>query len=180
MKYVIGIMIFAFVILAGCQVETTQTDIEVCDDGIVCEDDTEELVLPENANFVLDASRSDMVWKGSKIIGNSHTGEILIKSGNLVKDGEIYTGNFVIDMTSMTEVAKETAVVKHLKNEDFFNVEMYPEAKLMIKDITNSYVTADLTILDKTNEINFPTSFLYDGDKLYAMSSFEIDRTLWG
>jgi len=43
----------------------------------------------------------------------------------------------------------------HIKSDDFFNIEKYPTAKLVIKSVKGNEFTGDLTIKGKTNPVTF-------------------------
>ncbi|AOW19797.1 YceI family protein [Urechidicola croceus] len=128
---------------------------------------------------------STVVWKGYKVTG-SHEGTIVLKSGSLEFDGEILTGGeFVIDMTTISSTDLEGEykgkLDGHLKSDDFFGTESYPEASLKFNSVTpkgkNSYtVVGDLTIKGKTNPIEFEISIY--GSK--ATASLKIDRSKYG
>jgi polyisoprenoid-binding protein YceI len=89
----------------------------------------------------LDTSKSKVVWMGKKITGDSHTGTVAVKSGNLeMKDGKLAGGSIVIDMTKITttDLSGEWAkkLVNHLSNGDFFEVSKHKEAKFEAKKVT--------------------------------------------
>lgn len=131
----------------------------------------------------IDTKKSSVKWLGEKI-GGQHEGNIQIKSGNieLVKD-QIVGGNFVIDMTSITNTDLEDEgynqkLVGHLKSDDFFGVEKYPTASFVIKKSTKfsngkASLTGDITIKDKTESITFEVG--KEGKEFTA--KVEIDRS---
>jgi len=131
---------------------------------------------------VIKVDESKVVWKGYKVTG-SHEGTIAIKSGSLVFDNDQLTGGeFVIDMTTIgsTDLDGEYKgkLDGHLKSDDFFGVEKYPTATLVLKKVKatgkNAYdVTGDLTIKGKTDSVSFSISVY--GSK--ATASLKIDRT---
>jgi len=135
---------------------------------------------------------SKLMWTGNKVSG-SHNGEIMIKSGNLVKEGEKMTGDFTVDMTSINcldlEGDYKGKLEGHLASADFFNVEEHKTATFEITKVrpvrtmeegnTTHKVTGNLTIKGITNEIEFPASIKFDGDKFMADAAFDIDRTKW-
>lgn len=113
----------------------------------------------------IDVSSSTINWKGSKVL-SAHYGNIDFKSGSLIfKDDKVVGGNFVVDMTSIVctdlEAGKgKEKLEKHLKNEDFFDVENHPTSTLVFKKIktldNNLYeITADLTIKGITQSVTF-------------------------
>lgn len=130
----------------------------------------------------VNTKTSTVTWKGYKVTG-SHTGNIIIKSGNLIFDNQVlYGGNFVIDMTTInvTDLDGEykTKLEGHLKSDDFFGVTKFPTASLDFTKVKstgkNSYkVTGDIVIKGKTEEINFDLSIY--GSK--ATVTMKIDRT---
>jgi polyisoprenoid-binding protein YceI len=92
--------------------------------------------------YHLDASASKIEWVATKVSGY-HTGTVSIKSGELtVKDGSITSGNFVIDMPTISvsgpegsDPASNTKLQNHLHSGDFFDVAKYPESKFEITEI---------------------------------------------
>jgi polyisoprenoid-binding protein YceI len=131
---------------------------------------------------VVDVKTSSIQWKAEKVVG-SHEGEISLKSGELIyADGDLVGGSFIIDMTSLicTDLSGEYKgkLEGHLKSEDFFSVETYATAGLVITNVqkVNSKkhtITADVTIKGITKSINFEATV--EGNKLTA--SIQIDRT---
>ena len=74
------------------------------------------------------------------------------------------------------------SLTDHLKNEDFFNVNQYPTAKLSITKTkyhndTQLKVYANLTIKGVTKPISFQAEIDYE--KKLMTTKFKIDRTLW-
>ena len=135
-------------------------------------------------------AKSKIQWTGSKITGSSHTGTIKIKAGKLTFDhGKLIGGDFTIDMNKMecTDIEspkKRDYLVGHLKNEDFFDVENYQTAKLVILKVKkmpdNLYrMTANLTIKDITHQIMFTSHVITEGNHFQATSNIKIDRTKW-
>ncbi|MCI5108501.1 MAG: YceI family protein [Candidatus Pacebacteria bacterium] len=160
MKYiliVIVLVIGAYFLLPDKKIEAPTNNIEGVD--IVGEYKVEE------------DSRID--WRGAKVVGLSHDGSILISSGE-INNG---TGEIVFDVTSIT--SDSAGLSKHLKSEDFFDVETYPMAKFYIKSIDAKSITGDLTIKDVTKEITVPVEVSIDGD-MAIKGETVIDRTDFG
>lgn len=116
-------------------------------------------------NFSANISKSTIKWEAKKI-GGAHDGHVKLKEGSFtVKNNQITSGNFVIDMNSITNDDIESdeyrgKLIGHLKSDDFFGVEKYPTAKLVVaksgkfkNNVTT--VTGDLTIKGKTLPIEF-------------------------
>ena len=131
---------------------------------------------------VVDVKTSSIQWKAEKVVG-SHEGEISLKSGELIyEEGNLVGGSFTIDMTSIicTDLSGEYKgkLEGHLKSEDFFSVETYATAGLVITNVkkVNSKkhtITADLTIKGITKSITFESNA--EGNKFEAR--IQIDRT---
>ena len=76
---------------------------------------------------------------------------------------QLVGGEFVVDMTSISNEDlsgdNRAKLEGHLKSDDFFGVENYPTAKLVITNVVkneNTYkVTGDLTIKETTEPITF-------------------------
>jgi polyisoprenoid-binding protein YceI len=83
--------------------------------------------------FNINNKTSSVEWVGKKI-GGQHNGVIKIKSGSLtIKDNKIESGNFTMDMNSITcsdleDEAYNNKLVGHLKSDDFFGINDYPES----------------------------------------------------
>lgn len=138
----------------------------------------------------VDTGASELKWTGYHLAKSySHWGHINLKSGNVSTDGSKITGGeFVIDMNTISnkdlEKKEDNAkLVGHLKSDDFFGVQKYPEAKLVIKKTEkqsgNIYkTTADLTIRGITKEITFDTQInSISKSALDASAKFRVKRT---
>ncbi|MCI4671943.1 MAG: YceI family protein [Bacteroidia bacterium] len=130
-------------------------------------------------------------WEGTKPGDEGHNGSIKVKSGQLLmKDGELKGGEFVIDMNSI-EVLDIQGKGKgnlegHLSRGDFFETDVYPEAKFVISEVgqdsaSGMSLIGNLSIKDSIKSITFPASITKEGGKIEAESEpFTIDRTKWG
>lgn len=130
---------------------------------------------------IVKIEESNVTWKGYKV-GGEHTGTIDLKSGTLTFDGDKLTGgNFTIDMTTINTTDLEGEykgkLDGHLKSDDFFGVEEYPTATLLITSVTsekNNYTAnADITIKGITEAITFPINI----EDNTATVNLKIDRT---
>jgi polyisoprenoid-binding protein YceI len=174
--------IFSFIVMAtvlACSNPTSTTNTS----------DAEQ--VPEKSdlgtNIVIDSDSSLVFWKGTKPTGDIHVGTVNIKEGTLyIDNGNVKGGKFVMEMSSilvtdedMSEKGKRK-LKKHLTNEDFFDTDNYPEAKLEITSSTSDSLKANLEIKNITKSITIPYSLKKVNGKITANSSFSIDRTLWG
>ncbi len=133
----------------------------------------------------VNTQKSSIEWVGKKV-GSQHNGNILLKSGYLeLKDAEIVGGDFIVDMTSITNTdLKEDSkqkLVGHLKSDDFFGVQTYPTAEFVVTKSSKftdgtdgiATLTGDLTIKGKTENISFEVERA--GNEFTA--KLEIDRS---
>ena len=143
---------------------------------------------PNTDNIRVNTEKSTVKWIGSKISEN-HEGTINIAKGYLgIEHGTLVSGQVVIDMKSIhtTDMSdkKNQRLDGHLKSKDFFNVEEFSVATIIIKEAIrgegNSYqIGAELTIKGITNKIRFEADVDVNGVKFLATAKIKIDRTKW-
>lgn len=137
--------------------------------------------------YTVNAAESAVVWKGSKITGDSHSGTIGLTSGSLsTENGAITAGNFVLDMTSIAnsdgmDEEMTAKLLGHLASPDFFNVSEpgNETASFEVASATADSLTGNLTIKGITKAITIPYIWQVDGDAATATSKFSIDRAQW-
>jgi polyisoprenoid-binding protein YceI len=139
--------------------------------------------------YEVKPSDSRVHWKGSKV-GSSHDGTVGIKSGNITLEGtDLKSLNVVIDMQNMTndDLSGEwrDKLLAHLKNDDFFAVDKFPESKIVstkVESLGNNKfkVTGDMTIKDKTQEVVFDVDLATQNNNLTGKTKFTFDRTKYG
>lgn len=139
--------------------------------------------------YTLVTSESSIGWTGYKprVLGYEDSGTLALSSGSVaVTNGAVSGGEFVIDMASLTADATTntkaplSALEGHLKSADFFDVETYPEARFVVKRMTNGTVTGDLTIKGITKTISFPATIDTDASgRLVADATITLNRSLW-
>ena len=129
---------------------------------------------------------SKIVWEGSKVTG-SHEGTVNLKSGFLIfKNGGLIGGEFVLDMTSIvcTDLSGKgkASLENHLKNADFFDVNNYPTAELIILGAEKGGTEQDYTIKGEITikEITQKIAFKAKIERKKARARLVIDRTLFG
>lgn len=132
--------------------------------------------------LIADSDKSTLNWLGEKVTGQ-HTGTIKLQSGSLtMTENKIVSGEFLIDMTTLKETEGNTRLEGHLKSEDFFSVEKFPTAKLVLKssdsfDKGSSVVKGELTIKGITNPIEFKAAMQKKDDGNWFFANITIDRT---
>jgi len=135
----------------------------------------------------LDTKKSSIVWTGKKVTG-SHTGKISLLSGSLTQSGKNYiAGELVADMKSitcddLTDAETNAKLVGHLKSDDFFGVETFPTAKLVItngkvKSINQVEFSGDLTIKGITQPVTFDANITPDLKGVKFSGKLTVDRS---
>lgn len=134
----------------------------------------------------VDTQQSTINWLGEKI-GGQHEGNIKLKSGALeIKNEQIVSGEFTIDMNSITctDLKNDTynqKLVGHLKSDDFFGVANFPTAVLNITKSTKfsnnkATVMGNITIKGKTEAISFD---VVKSQGVYSVV-LKVDRSKFG
>ena len=134
----------------------------------------------------VDTAVSVLNWKGTKP-GGAHDGTVALQSGVLsIENGTLKGGEFVIDMSTITNVDMKGSkgagkIEGHLKNADFFDVAVYPTAKFVItkvEDVDGKLaVTGNLQIKDVTKSITIPAIISVEaGITTFKSDVFNVDR----
>ncbi len=139
----------------------------------------------------LDVSKSEIKWKGKKVVGEHH-GTVKLKQGFVELDkGAPKSGEFEIDFTTITDLDLTNMEYKnkletHLKSEDFFNAGKFPIGKFVLKSASavknekNKFeIMGDLTIKNITKPVKFMGDVVVDGKKASAKAAFKINRLDW-
>ena len=148
----------------------------------------------EAVTLAIDPAQSLVNWEGSKVAINTvHVGSLNFASGEVsgkASTQEILAGSFTIDMNTLVNFDQKgdmkTMLETHLKSADFFEVETYPTALFQITaaeklpEEGRFKINGNLTIKNKTNNIEFPVTITDDGAKYTAVTdTITIDRTKW-
>ena len=129
-----------------------------------------------------DTDKTQLQWLGEKVTGQ-HNGTVKLKSGSLTwKDNRITSGEFIIDMTSIKDAESNAKLETHLKSDDFFGVEKYPNSKLTITESTpfdkgTGTVKGTLTIKEDANPVEFKAIVKKAEDGLWFYTNITLDRT---
>ena len=105
-----------------------------------------------------------------------------------VSTAGIVSGNVVVDMNSIQCLDMsgrgKTKLEGHLRSDDFFGVQSYPEAALNFTSLSAEtsgklHFTGDLTIKNITHPITFSGLIHQSGNNYSATINFSFDRTLY-
>jgi rhodanese-related sulfurtransferase len=145
--------------------------------------------------YHIDTEKSVVEWSGRNI-NNRHHGRIAISGGEIVlANGRPLSGRFVLDMNTITNLDLQDEgwrgmLLRHLKSEDFFDVERYPTATFELRGAAalaestpgtpNMEIAGLLTIKETSRSICFPAIIAPQEDgSIKAQAALDLDRTLW-
>ncbi len=151
---------------------------------------------PLSGRFEIDQTASFVGWTGRNLF-NHHTGTIQLGGGYvLLKEGVPSEAVITVDMTSLrcsdlTDSAMNAALIAHLRSDDFFSVERYPQAEFVLSSTEplpeattgtpNYRFRGNFTLRGKTQPLEFLASVAEKSPGvLVAQAILEMDRTLWG
>jgi polyisoprenoid-binding protein YceI len=176
----IAIIIAAPIFFASCENPADETSAAIVAEAV----ESVPTHTEGGTRYVL-TSESTVNFVGSKVTGSHEGGFKTVTGYFTVKDGEL-VGNdhkIVIDMNSVwTDTEKLTA---HLKNEDFFEVDTYPESTFVVTSLSKSSetdytVSGNFTLHGVTKNITFPATAVAEGDTVQISSTFNINRKDFG
>lgn len=152
----------------------------------------------DGVEWLVDTTGSMVGFTGWGV-GKNHPGRFKFNSGTMtIKDGELTSGTFVIAVTtlSMDEDGEmfDEKLRGHLLSADFFEAEVYPDAKFVITKVepytgrdndtsvvvgANRLISGNLTLKGVTKNVTFPARVDIDENNVTAKANFDIDRTQW-
>lgn len=166
-------------------------------DKVVTSESSEVTTTQDGDQFVIDTVNSKVEWKGFKVFkseNTSHFGTIKFVSGDVtVKDGQLESGKFTVDMNSLgsVDLTEETGKSKldgHLKSADFFDTEQFKDASYEVTKVTkseggdyNTILDGNLTIKGITKPQQFNANVSLSGDVVtIATQPTEVNREDFG
>lgn len=152
--------------------------------------------LEANGVYVIDPESSVIRWTGCNLF-NFHHGTLRLAGGELQVDhGTLRSGRFEIDMNSiacddLTDAATNALLIRHLRDNDFFDVDRFPIAHCELTRATpipdatvgtpNFQLEGTMTVRGIAEPIAFPAVIaLADADNLTGQAQIEFDRTRFG
>lgn len=149
-----------------------------------------------NGPVPIDLTESRAEWFGRNLL-NRHHGTVGFRSGSLVfADDWLVGGEFVIDMnsiqcTDLVDRAAQDGLIRHLRSPDFFAIDAFPEARLVIKKVSpvpggrpgvpNLQLQCEFTLRGVTRELGMSVAAGRTPDgRLGAQAVLAFDRTDFG
>jgi polyisoprenoid-binding protein YceI len=150
-----------------------------------------QLSAPQEGVFSFVPERSRVTWTGRKL-GGSHSGELTVKSGTVRFENEnIVGGEITIDMTSLVnkdlkDPQERAKLEGHLKSDDFFGVDTYPEARFLVSSASieegKGDITGSLTVKGTTKKATIKNAVIGKSGKNEVLVGGVLifDRTEFG
>lgn len=145
--------------------------------------------MAKEATWTVDPAESNIRWEGGTAGAKvySHYGDIMLKEGMVMtKGGELTSGSFVVDMTSIkpkddgySEENTAEDLVGHLSSDDFFLVSEHPTASFEVTSVDGNMIKGNLTVRGNTNEETIEIGSIEmseDGNEMTAMGTLVFDR----
>jgi rhodanese-related sulfurtransferase len=143
----------------------------------------------------INVEKSRIEWTGRNLM-SAHCGTIKLLAGQIeVLAARPIRGGFTLDMNSIenSDIQDSTMrqiLIRHLKSDDFFDVQHFPVAQLQLLKITpladvqpgtpNHEVSGELTLKGASGEVVFRAILGPTADGLLAADAhFDMDRTRW-
>ena len=135
-------------------------------------------------SLTANKTQSLIRWYGEELTGKTHFGNLSFREGRIeLQDGLIIGGNFVVNMSSLSvedlSGGAKARLEGHLRSDDFFSVDKYPEATLKISqkakvegDVQKLY--GELTIKGIKHAVDFSIILV---DKKTATANLTFDRS---
>lgn len=146
----------------------------------------------ENAEvYQLSLDNSDIYWMGEYIkdgaFDHSHEGELMFNSGTIsIVDGKVVGGEFEINMSSIRELNapfgpdQAAKLEGHLKSDDYFHVEKFPTAKVVITGSKDGNVQGTLTVRGVDMAFDVPMKVTVDEAGVVLSGGFDLDFSMFG
>jgi polyisoprenoid-binding protein YceI len=151
---------------------------------------------PVAGRYEIDQAASLAEWIGRNLF-NRHKGTVQLGAGTIdFRNGLLVGGHLTVDMTSLrctdiTDPALNAHLIAHLKSDDFFSTEKYPNAEFNIlaatlrdgvrPDEPNYQVKGDFRLKGVTKPLDISAVVARKpGGAFTAQAQLDIDRTLWG
>ena len=116
--------------------------------------------MKNKTNWSIDNAHSEIAFKVKHMMISTVTGHFEDFQATAKTDGENFN-NATVEFSAKTASVntKNTDRDTHLKSDDFFNAEKYPEIKFVSKSFDGEKLIGDLTIRDVTKEITLDVDF---------------------
>jgi len=149
-----------------------------------------------SGRYEIDQALSVAEWMGRNLF-NRHVGTVQLGPGAvLIERGVLTGGHLTVDMTTLrctdiTDPALNAHLIAHLKSDDFFSTEKYPNAEFDISEASirsgakpgevNYEIRGDFKLRGTTKPLDVPAVVARKAEGAFtAQARLDIDRTMWG
>jgi len=141
-----------------------------------------EDVEVQMASLNVDTENSALGWKGSKNPEYFHIGNVKFSGGqaNFI-DGNLMSGNFAVDMTSIKSLdvelpdEKKTMLISHLNSPTFFDIINNAKVEVKCGAITDGKLPITIIISGKEIKQNIDVKVTYEEGKGSISGIFDVD-----
>ena len=136
--------------------------------------------LAQKKELPVDTRASELRWTGHAEVGSyAPGGTLALREGTLRFDAGKFAGaRLVVDMNSMQQ--ENSDLLHHLKSGDFFDVEHYPAATIVIDRVAAGVAYGSLTVRGKTTPLEVSVKVTQAGDRFTVTGKVSLDRTKYG
>ncbi|WP_418603178.1 YceI family protein [Hwangdonia sp.] len=116
--------------------------------------------MSNNTNWSIDNAHSEIAFKVKHMMISTVTGHFEDFQATAKTDGDNFVNaDFQFSAKTGSINTKNKDRDTHLKSDDFFNAEKYPELKFVSKSFDGEKLIGDLTIRDVTKEVVLDADF---------------------
>ena len=116
--------------------------------------------MQQNTKWSIDPAHSEITFKVKHMMISTVTGHFDDFQATVMADGENFkNANIAFSAKTASVNTKNKDRDAHLKSDDFFNAEKFPELKFVSKSFDGEQLIGDLTIRDITKEIALDVDF---------------------
>ncbi|GAB3782812.1 hypothetical protein GCM10028818_39450 [Spirosoma horti] len=137
-------------------------------------------VRAQSQSFSIDTDASKLTWTGYAEVGSwAPTGTLRLSRGQVTRTGnQISSATMTMDMTSIQH--ENDRLQTHLRDEAFFDAARFPTATFVLRSLSGTVATGQLTLKGITKTVSFPVTVGQDGTGLRIKGRALIDRTQFG
>lgn len=116
--------------------------------------------MENKTTWSIDPSHSDVMFKVRHMMISTVSGHFEDFNATVNADSDDFSGAEVEFSAKIDSInTKNADRDAHLKSDEFFNAESFPELKFKSKSYDGNKLVGDLTIRDVTKEVTFDTDF---------------------
>lgn len=137
-------------------------------------------VQAQNQTYTIDANASQLTWTGYAEVGSwAPSGTIQLLKGQVTRNGnQINNATMTLDMTTIRH--ENGQLQAHLRDEAFFDVTQFPTATFVLRALTGTTASGQLTLKGVTKPVSFPVVVDREGNGLRIKGRAVVDRTQFG